>query len=222
MTTFVMIPGAGGAGWYWSLVATRLERAGHRATPVDLPAADERAGLPEYTRIVVDAIGDERDVVLAAQSLGGFTAAMVCASVPLRALVLVNAMIPAPGEAPGAWWGNVGAVEAREAAAAAGGYGEFDETTYFLHDVPADVVEESGRHQAPEVDAVFASTCDFESWPAIPIHVLAGADDRFFPPEFQRRVARDRLGVDADVLPGGHLMAISQPDAVAQYLARAG
>jgi pimeloyl-ACP methyl ester carboxylesterase len=83
-------------------------------------------------------------------------------------------------------------------------------------------VEESGRHQAPEVDAVFGSTCDFESWPAIPIHVLVGADDRFFPLEFQRRVARDRLGVDVDVLPGGHLMAIAHPDAVAQYLANVG
>jgi pimeloyl-ACP methyl ester carboxylesterase len=213
-----MIPGAGGSAWYWSLVVARLERDGHRATAVDLPAADERAGLPEYTRLVVDAIGGERDTVVVAQSLGGFTAAMVCAATPARALVFVNAMIPQPGETPGDWWGDVGAVAAREAAAAVGGYGDFDEVTYFLHDVPADVVEESGRHQAPEADAVFASTCDFESWPEIPIRVLAGADDRFFPVDFQRRVARERIGVDADVVPGGHLMALSQPDAVAEYL----
>src|SRR4051812_49245967 len=106
MTTFVLIPGAGGSAWYWSLVAARLERAGHRATAIDLPGPDEHAGLPEYTRLVVDAIGDARDardVVLAAQSLGGFTAAMVCAAVPVRALVLVNAMIPVPGETPGDW-----------------------------------------------------------------------------------------------------------------------
>ena len=48
--------------------------------------------------------------------------------------------------------------------------------------------------------------------------MLCGADDRFFPLEFQRGVARDRLGVDADVLPGGHLIALSRPDAVADYL----
>jgi pimeloyl-ACP methyl ester carboxylesterase len=32
--------------------------------------------------------------------------------------------------------------------------------------------------------------------PDIPIHVVAGRDDRFFPAEFQRRLAKDRLGVE--------------------------
>ena len=36
-------------------------------------------------------------------------------------------------------------------------------------------------------------------------------DDRFFPLEFQRRVARERLGTDIDVVPGGHLAALSRP-----------
>lgn len=44
------------------------------------------------------------------------------------------------------------------------------------------------------------------------------ADDRFFPAEFQRRVARERLGIEADVLPGGHLIALSNPRGVADYL----
>ena len=47
---------------------------------------------------------------------------------------------------------------------------------------------------------------------------LAGADDRFFPVGLQRRVARDRLGVEADVLPGGHLLPLVQPRLVADYL----
>jgi pimeloyl-ACP methyl ester carboxylesterase len=51
-----------------------------------------------------------------------------------------------------------------------------------------------------------------------PTRVAAGADDRFFPVEFQRRVARERLGLRADVLPGGHLNALSQPRALADYL----
>jgi pimeloyl-ACP methyl ester carboxylesterase len=48
--------------------------------------------------------------------------------------------------------------------------------------------------------------------------VVAGADDRFFPVEFQRRMARDHLGVEADVLPGGHLIALAQPASLARYL----
>jgi pimeloyl-ACP methyl ester carboxylesterase len=47
---------------------------------------------------------------------------------------------------------------------------------------------------------------------------VAGAGDRLFPLGFQQRLARDRVGVEADVLPGGHLIALAQPEAVARYL----
>ena len=60
--------------------------------------------------------------------------------------------------------------------------------------------------------------CAFDAWPDIPIHVVAGEGDRFFPVEFQQRIARERLGIEADVLPGGHLLALSQPKALAEYL----
>jgi surfactin synthase thioesterase subunit len=218
VSTFALIPGAGGSAWYWSRVVPLLEASGHTAIPVDLPGDDDAAGLPEYARLVVAAIGDRTDVVVVAQSLGGFTAPMVCEAVPVSSLVLVNAMIPVPGETPGAWWDDAGAIEARTAAADAGGYGDFDPLTYFLHDVPPDIAAEGAQHERPEADAVFASPCTFTSWPSVPIRALAGADDRFFPAEFQRRVASERLAVDLDVLPGGHLLALAQPDLVADYL----
>jgi pimeloyl-ACP methyl ester carboxylesterase len=219
VSTYALIPGAGGAAWYWHRVVPLLQQAGHEAIAVDLPGDDETAGLPEYTRLVVSAIGDRNDVVLVAQSLGGFTAPLVAAAAPVRALVLVNAMIPSPGETPGAWWDNTGAIEARTAAAERGGYGmEFDEPVYFLHDVPPEVVATGAPHQRPEAGAVFGSVCDFGAWPSVPIRVVAGADDRFFPVEFQRALARDRLGVPTDVLPGGHLIALAQPARLADYL----
>lgn len=34
---------------------------------------------------------------------------------------------------------------------------------------------------------------------------------RLFPAEFQVRVARERLGLEAEVMPGGHLVAKSRP-----------
>jgi hypothetical protein len=219
VSTYVLIPGAGGAAWYWHRVVPLLEAAGHTAISVDLPGDDPTAGLPAYTQCVIDAIGDNHDVVLVAQSLGGFTAPHVASRVAVRALALVNAMIPVPGETPGAWWDNTRVVPAREAAAKLGGYGtEFDLAAYFLHDVPPEVVTAGEPHQRPEADAVFASVCDFDAWPPVPIRVAAGADDRFFPVEFQRAVARERLGVETDVLPGGHLIALARPDALADYL----
>jgi pimeloyl-ACP methyl ester carboxylesterase len=221
VSTFILIPGAGGAAWYWHRVIPLLQEAGHQAIAVDLPGDDENAGLPEYTRLAVDAIGGGTDVVIVGQSLGGFTAPLVAASVPVSALVFVNAMIPWPGETPGEWWDNTGSAKARTAAAEAGGYGtDFDEAVYFLHDVPPEVAASGASQQRPEADAVFGSRCDFGQWPAIPIRAVAGADDRFFPVEFQRTLARNRLGLEADVLPGGHLVALAQPDELASYLLR--
>jgi pimeloyl-ACP methyl ester carboxylesterase len=215
----VLIPGAGGAAWYWHRVIPLLQEAGHETIAVDLPGADEHAGLPEYTRQVVSAIGDRDDVVIIAQSLGGFTAPLVAAAVPVRALVLVNAMIPVPGETPGAWWASTGWLEARLAAAERCGYGtEFDPAVYFLHDVPPEVAAAGAPHQRPEADAAFGSVCDFGAWPPATIRIVAGAGDRFFPAPFQQVLARDRLGLEADLLPGRHLIALSRPPVLANYL----
>ena len=216
--SFVLIPGAGGSAWVWGRVTPFLVEAGHEAVAVDLPGDDETAGLPRYTELVVDAIGSRADVVLVAGSLGGFTAPLVCQRVPIHELVLVNAMIPDPGETAHDWWTHTGALEAQDEAARAGGYGPFDAFTYFLHDVDPEVVAEGEQYERSEADTVFGSVCDFEAWPAIPIRVLAGNDDRFFPAHLQRRIARDRLGIEVDVLPGGHLLPLVQPRLVADYL----
>jgi len=219
---YVLIPGAGGAGWLWSRVVPLLEAAGHTAVALDLPADDEDAGLPEYVELAHAACAYAEDVVLVAQSLGGFTAVMTAdhlcrAGRPPRALVLLNAMVPAPGETPGDWWDAVDSESARKAAAAAGGWSDdpYDLEAYFLHDVDPAVAAEGEQHQREEVEAVFVSPCAIESWPPVPTRVLAGADDRFFPLALQQRVARERLGLEVEVVPGGHLAPLSQPEAVA-------
>ncbi|MFL6081103.1 MAG: alpha/beta fold hydrolase [Ornithinibacter sp.] len=220
MSTFVLVPGAGGSAWVWSRVTALLVEAGHDAIAVDLPGDDDTAGLPRYAELVVDAIGERSQVVLVAGSLGGFTAPLVCERVAVSHLVLVNAMIPVPGEAARDWWAHTGALDAQAEAARAGGYGPFDLETYFLHDVDADIAAEGEAHQRVEADTAFESVCDFTAWPAVDIRVLAGESDRFFPVGLQRRVARDRLGVEVDVLPGGHLLPLVQPRRVADYLLR--
>jgi pimeloyl-ACP methyl ester carboxylesterase len=48
--------------------------------------------------------------------------------------------------------------------------------------------------------------------------VIAGRDDRFFPIDFQRRVARERLQATVEELPGGHLLALSNPRGLANLL----
>jgi pimeloyl-ACP methyl ester carboxylesterase len=220
MSSYVLLPGAGGAAtWYWHLVSARLRAHDHDAIPVDLPAADPAAGLPEYADLVMAATPGRDDVVLVAQSMGAFTALPVCERRPVAHLVLLNAMIPAPGETAGDWWQNTGSEEARLATAREHGYAEeLDLQTYFLHDVPPDVAAAGAKHEQPEADIAFEQPCPFGRWPDVPTTVLAGRDDRLFPAAFQQRLARDRLGLGARVLPGGHLNALSEPDAVAGAL----
>ena len=78
MSTYVLIPGAGSDRWYWHLVVPELTARGHEVVTPDLPCDDDAAGLAEYTDVVVDAIGDRRDLVLVAQSMGAFTAGAAC------------------------------------------------------------------------------------------------------------------------------------------------
>jgi pimeloyl-ACP methyl ester carboxylesterase len=218
MASFVLVPGAGGMAWYWHRVVPLLRAAGHDAIAVDLPGDDPRTGLAAYADIVIRASEGRSEIVLVAQSLAGFTAPLVCARTPVRMLVFVNAMIPKPGETAGAWWGATGAVEAREQAAARHGYStQFDVETYFLHDVSQDVLR-TGPKPREEAETVFAEPCRFERWPGIPVHVLGGRDDRFFPIEFQRRLARERLAKEVEEIPGGHLVALSNPQGLAERL----
>lgn len=235
-STFVVIPGAGGMASYWHRVVPLLEKAHHEKAhdgrarhgkahheviAVDLPADDARVSLSNYADIVVGAIGTRANVVLVAQSLGGFTAPLVCARVRVRTLILVNAMIPRPGETVQSWWQNTGSEDARLKAAQAGGYSPtFDVATYFLHDVPEAVLRSGPARPREQTESIFKEPCCFERWPEIPIHVLASADDRFFPLEFQQRVARERLGKETHVLPGGHLVALARPEELADALLR--
>src|SRR5262245_49804516 len=182
--TFVLIPGAGGSAWYWHLVEPKLRQRGYEAISVALPAADDSAGLTDYAAAVVRAVGKRksRRFVLVAQSLGGFTAPLVCEQIQVSLLVTVNAMIPKPGETPGEWWVNTsyyGAKREQNRRDSRDADAPFDPLFEFLHDVPQPVIDEAWAQGEPlQSDAVFNSKCDFARWPAIPTRVLVGRDDR--------------------------------------------
>lgn len=224
MATFVLIHGAGSSAWEWHLVTPGLRAAGHDVIAVDLPADDDSAGLEEYTDIVVEAIGDRDDVVVVGQSMGGFTAPLVAARVPAtRLIVLVAAMIPAPGETGSAWWTNTGHSEAHRAQAERDGRdldGEFDPVAEFLHDVDPAVVEEGWSHISEQSDTPFQTPWPLASWPQIPTRFVLPTRDRFFPAEFQRRNVRERLGIVPDEIDTGHLPALARPGELTDLLLR--
>lgn len=221
--TYALLPGAGGAArWYWQRVIPLLEAGGHRVVAVELPAADDAAGLAEYTDVAVGALaGVPGPLIVVAQSMGSFTAPLVAERLAAQRIVLLNPMVPAAGEAPGQWWEATGQPAARAEYLQRIGLGrsDFDPVEDFFHDVPEAVREAVlAEPEPPQSDTPFGQPWPLTAWPEIPTTVIQGADDRLFPLDFQRRVVRERLGLDVEVMPGGHLVALSRPDELAQRL----
>jgi pimeloyl-ACP methyl ester carboxylesterase len=226
MATYVLIPGADGRAWYWHLVAPQLHERGHDVVAVDLPVADPAAGFADYVAAVLSAIGDrEGDVILVAQSLAGFIAPLVAERVPVTGVVLLNAMVPSPGETAGQWWKNTGQGRARAEYYAREHLqlpSEFDPFEAFFHDVPSAVVEEALAMGEPasRFDRLFGEPWPLHAWPDVPTRFLQAYDDRFLPLDFQRRIVAERLRIPVEVIPGGHLVALSRPKELAQRLDR--
>jgi pimeloyl-ACP methyl ester carboxylesterase len=220
--TYVLIPGAGGDARYWHWVAPLLSAAGNEVFAVDLPAGEDSAGLATYRDRVCEAASDASGaLIVVAQSMGGLTAPLVAADRHTDLIVLVNAMVPAAGETGGQWWRNTGQRDASAEYRRRIGLSleAFDSVEDFFHDVPDNV--KSVVFSTPEPrqsDTPFDEPWPLREWPPVPTRFLQGADDRLFPLEFQRRVVRERLGLEVDVMPGGHLLALSRPRELAERL----
>jgi pimeloyl-ACP methyl ester carboxylesterase len=205
VASFALIHGGGGTAWDWHLVAPALREHGHEPVAVDLPSEDESAGWSEYTNTVVRTVGDRTEVVVVGHSLGGFTAPLVCAHLPVKLLVLVAAMIPSPDELFSDWWRNTGYEEP--------GYDDV-----FYHDVPPALAAEARRRERKERSKALQEPWPLEAWPETPTRYLLCRDDRMFSAGWARRHARDRLGIEADEIDGGHYISLSRPRELAERL----
>lgn len=206
--TFVLVPGAGGDGFYWHLLAPLL---GPDTVSVTMPAGDDTAGLAEYADAIVAAAGDATDITLVAQSMGGFSAPLAVDRLDVRRLVLLNAMVPKPGETFNQWWEAVGVPDQEE----------WDDRRIFFHDVPEEVTDAVyARGEAEQSDRPCGEVWPRSAWPDVPTDAITGRDDRLFPECLQRQYLQDRLGIEPTVIDGGHLVALSNPEGLAEALLR--
>jgi pimeloyl-ACP methyl ester carboxylesterase len=209
MATFAFIHGAGDVGWYWHLVEADLRRRGHDTTAPDLPTEDDSAGLSRYAEVVVDAIDGRGDVIVVAQSFGGYVAPIVAERTSAVLIVLVAGMIPSPGET------------AEEMFETTGWRPEpgFDETrAIFYHDVPTELADAAMARGRDQSDTPGSEPWPLDGWPDIPTRFILCRDDRFFPAPWLRTVVNERLGIAPDEIDGGHCPALSRPDALAALL----
>jgi pimeloyl-ACP methyl ester carboxylesterase len=222
MATYALIPGGGGDPWEWHRLVPELEARGQEAIAIRLPTEDDAAGWSEYADAVVEALRGRTEAIVVCESMGAFTAPIVCTRRPVDLLVLLNAMIPLPGETFNAWWSNTGSGAARREYHASIGLAPADaddDAVIYYHDLPADLrAEAQARTWQDQSSTPLDEPWPLPAWPDVPTRVLSGRDDRMFPLEFQRRVARERLGLAVDEIAGGHMVAMSNPRELAKCL----
>ncbi|MFE0028438.1 alpha/beta hydrolase [Amycolatopsis sp. NPDC059021] len=220
MTTFVLIHGAGDVGWAWHLLEAELRRDGHDTVAPDLPIEDDSAGLAEYTDAVVTAVGDREDIVVVGHSFGGIVAPLVAERLSAKVLVLLAGMIPAPGETTNEWWGNTGYGPAsQEAAERDGGLtGNGDPFVSFYNGVPRKLAEQAMSKERRQSEAAMDEPWPLEQWPDIPTKFVLCTEDRFFPPEFFRRLVKERLDITPDEIAACHCAALAKPKELATLL----
>jgi pimeloyl-ACP methyl ester carboxylesterase len=212
MATYALIHGAGDVGWYWHLVAAELRKRKQDVVAVDLPVEDDAAGLSEYADVVVRAIGGRRNVVVVAQSFGGYTAPIVCDRVGARLLVLVAGMVPAPGESAEQMFASTGYARAPRKQRSA--------RAIFYQDVPPALAREAMARSRPQSATPGKQPWPLAAWPKVPTRFLLCRKDRFFSATWLRRVVRDRLDITPDEIDSGHTPALSRPKELAARLER--
>jgi pimeloyl-ACP methyl ester carboxylesterase len=224
----VLVHGSYAGPWIWDLVRPGLEQRGHRVTAIDLPVSDPAADTAAYVQAIVDAADWTEPPVVVAHSMSGIVAPLVAADHPVRGFVFIAAMLAKPGvsandqrkaepiDAPAgpstAQWTDMGdgiwAVGADTA------------TELFWRDAPPEVAAWANARLRPQSYRVMDEVSPPTAWPDVPSAYVASRDDHATNPAWQLTVSRDRLGVEATQLDGGHSPMLSRPDELLEVLDR--
>ncbi len=230
MSTFGLVHGAGHGAWCWERLIPALAALGHRAWAMDLPCDDPAAGARRYAEVVARALPRTDDLVLVGHSLGGLTIPLVAALHPVRRLVFLCALIPRFGQSlvdqvaaepemlhavlrghPGRVTDPDGTTWLRDEAAA---------RDVYYHDCADRDVHWSFTRLRRQAVAPRREPCPLSAWPAGERAYILCREDRALSPDWSRRAARERLGVEAIELDGSHSPFISRPAALAAVLDR--
>jgi pimeloyl-ACP methyl ester carboxylesterase len=98
MSSIVLIHGSTQNRSCWDLVRPYLADGGHQIIAVELPADRPENSASDFARLAVDQMrGAPDDCVLVAHSASGILLPLIARLRPVKALVYLAAMIPAPG-----------------------------------------------------------------------------------------------------------------------------
>jgi pimeloyl-ACP methyl ester carboxylesterase len=225
MTSYCLMHSSGQGPEGWALVVDELERRGHRVlTPAfDLDRSNE--GLAWHGGSTVDALErsgfEPSDTVCVAHSASGMYLPLVVEAWQPRQMGFLAAVVPQPGRSvmdqlradPSMfnpdWLGK----DPREDGVA---------EEFVFHDCPPQRLEWAMSTRVFfHAKQAMVEPCPLTEWPAVPAFYVVCAEDRTLTPTWQRKAAREWLGVEPYELPGGHAPNVSRPEALADVLERA-
>lgn len=231
MTTFGLVHGAWHGAWCWDLVAQELRRRGHRAVAVDLPTEDGAAGAEQYAETVIAALGpDVDDLVLVGHSLGGLIVPVVAERLqqvgrPVRRMVFVAAVLPRPGRSsrqqqadePDRFMPGLGAGQLQHDDGSTGWQPSAAIATMYP-DAPPSVAEWASLQLRRQQWRIADEITPLRKWPPAEVAMIACGADSVVNPDWVRRTARVRFGVQASVLPGDHAPFLARPGELVDLL----
>ena len=168
--TYLLIPGASCTPYHWHPLTAELRRRGHTVLEVELPCDDPTAGLRVYADMAVAAAGEHTGLTVVGHSLGGVTAPLVCERLQVDLLVLLAAVVPAPGETITEFWSNTEYP-----------WVEDKSVDTFFADLPAELAAEARRQLKEQSDRPMRDPNPLTAWPDVPTHAVIGRDDLLFP-----------------------------------------
>jgi pimeloyl-ACP methyl ester carboxylesterase len=221
----VLVHGSYFGSWSWSRVSPELERRGHRVTAVDLPIGDRSAGAEAYAAAVIHDVDWSDPVVLVGHSMAGLVLPVVAAQRPVERMIFVASLLPRPGMSVN----EQRAMESIDPPAPASAQwtdlgdglwmvGPDTARELFFQDLDADDAAWALERIRPQAYRVMTEITPLLAWPNVPSAYIVCRDDRASNPEWGRQAARDRLGVEALEIDGGHSPLLSRPAELAQLL----
>ncbi len=222
----MLVHGAYHGAWCWDFLTPELTRLGHRVVTVDLPVSDPSLGAAEYARIVADAIDPASRPLVVGHSMGGLVIPLVPALRAVSRLVFLAAFLPRPGGSANdqrAIEPIDGRVPPRSAQWTDLGddvwmIGPTTATELFYHDATASAARWATQRLRPQAYRVLNEVTPLVAWPEVPYTSIVCRDDRAINPDWVRAAARDRLGVTAIELPGGHSPFVTRARELANVL----
>lgn len=221
-----LVHGSYHGGWCWDRLRPELESLGHRVITMDLPVSTPGSGAADYATTVIDALDGSDDPIVIGHSMAGLVVPLVAARRPVRRLVFLAAFLPKPG------------ATMNEQRAAEPIDGRFAPTTaewtdlgddvwmvgpntareIFFHDAPPDVAAWAIDRLRPQAYAVMNEVTPLPAWPDVDRATIVCTDDHAINPDWVRSASRDRLGVDAIEIAGGHSPFLTRPSELAAVL----